>query len=348
MKINTSHIGSPHPVYIIAEMSGNHNQSYDQAVKIIEEAKKAGVNAIKIQTYTQDTLTIKSDKPYFKVGAGTLWEGKTLYDLYGEAFTPWEWQPKLMEVARKLGLDFFSSPFDFTAVDFLEKMNVPAYKIASFELIDLPLIARVAKTGKPLIMSTGLANFAEINDAIVTAKTAGAKDIALLKCTSGYPALAEEMNLNTIPDLKNKTGCLVGLSDHTLGSAVPISAVALGACIIEKHFTLSRKDPGPDSAFSLEPSEFTEMVNAIRTVEKSLGTIQYGPTEAEKKSLTFRRSLFVVEDIKAGELLTEKNIRSIRPANGLPPKFYSEVLGKKAKANIEKGTPLTWDSIERT
>lgn len=336
-------IGRKNKVYIIAELSANHNQDYDQAVQLIKAAKEAGADAIKLQTYTPDTITIDCDNEYFRIGKGTIWEGKNLYELYKEAYTPWEWQPKLKEIANDLGMDLFSTPFDKSAVDFLEKMDVPAYKIASFELVDLPLIRRVAQTGKPIIMSTGMATLAEIDEAVQVVHEAGGSQLALLKCTSAYPALPEDMNLRTIPHLAEAFGVPVGLSDHTLGIAVPVSAVALGACIVEKHFTLSRAVPGPDSVFSLEPQEFKAMVEAIRISEKALGTVEYGVSSGESRSRVFRRSLFVVKDIKAGETFSEENLRSIRPGYGLPPKFLKEILGCRATKDIERGTPLNWN-----
>jgi len=344
--INGRMIGPGQLVYIIAEMSANHNQDFDQAVKLIRIAKESGADAVKLQTYTPDTLTIDCDNEYFRIGAGTIWAGRTLHDLYQEAYTPWEWQPKLKELAGALGLDLFSSPFDPTAVDFLEKMKVPAYKIASFELVDLPLIQRVARTGKPLILSTGMATLAEIDEAVRTARQAGATQIVLLKCTSAYPTPPEEMNLRTIPHLADAFQAPVGLSDHTLGIAVPVAAVALGACMIEKHLTLSRSVPGPDSSFSLEPHEFKTMVEAVRTVGKSLGTVSYNPTAQEAASRVFRRSLFVVQNMKAGEIFSDHNLKSIRPGYGLPPKYYDTLMGKKVKQDVIKGTPLTWDLIE--
>jgi N-acetylneuraminate synthase len=338
-------IGPGCPAYIIAEMSANHGQSYDRAVEIIHAMKDSGADAVKLQTYTPDTITIPSDRPEFKIGKGTLWEGKNLHQLYGEAYTPWDWQPKLKKVADDLGMHLFSTPFDFTAVDFLEKMNVPAYKIASFELPDVHLIKKAAATGKPLIMSTGMATLEEIQDAVDAARSAGNDQIALLKCTSAYPALPEEMNLETIPDIAKRFGTLVGLSDHTLGTTVPVAAVTLGACIIEKHFTMSRSEPGPDSAFSLEPAEFKQMVDAIRITEKALGKPNYTVTPKEEASRVFRRSLFVVENMKAGDVFTDKNVRSIRPGYGLAPKHLDAILGKKAAKPIERGTPLQWDLI---
>ncbi|MHC4308527.1 MAG: pseudaminic acid synthase [Planctomycetota bacterium] len=344
ISINGRKMGSGYPTYIIAEMSANHNKDFEKAAKIIEEASKVGADAIKLQTYTPDTMTINARNEYFKI-KGTLWEGKNLYDLYGEAYTPWTWQPKLQEVANSLGLDLFSTPFDSTAVDFLEKMNVPAYKIASFELVDLELLKKVAKTGKPIIMSTGMGSLAEIEEAVVTVRDAGNEQIALLKCTSAYPAPPKEMNLRTIPHLAEVFGLPVGLSDHTLGSEVAVAAVALGACIVEKHFTLSRKIHGPDSAFSLEPHEFKEMVEAIRITEKALGDVHYDVTEHEAVSRIFRRSLFVVQDIRAGETFTSENVRSIRPGYGLHPRYLDEVIGQCASSDIERGTPLSWSLI---
>ena len=325
-------------------MSANHNQDFDKAVKIIEAAKEAGADAIKLQTYTPETITIDCDNEFFRI-KGTMWEGKTLYELYGEAYTPWEWQPKLKQVADKLGLHLFSSPFDHTAVDFLEDMNVPAYKVASFELVDIPLLRKIAETGKPIIISTGMASLSEIDEAVHTVRNAGATQVALLKCTSAYPALPEEANLNTIPHLAQTFGVVAGLSDHTLGSAVAVASIALGACIVEKHFTLSRNNPGPDISFSMEPEEFKAMVEDIRTVEKALGKVSYDITEKQKDSCVFRRSLYAVKDIKKGEKFTEENIRSIRPGDGLHTRYLKYVLRRKAKKNIEKGTPLKWDLI---
>jgi len=339
-------IGPSGPVYIIAELSANHNQDFDQAVDLIKSAKEAGADAVKLQTYTPDTLTIDCDNEYFRIGTGTIWEGKNLYSLYKEAYTPWEWQPELKKIANDLGMDLFSTPFDATSVDFLESMEVPAYKVASFEIVDIPLIRKIAQTGKPVIISTGMASVAEIAEAVQTVRDEGNDQIALLKCTSAYPALPEEMNLRTIPHLSRMFDVPVGLSDHTLGTTIPVAAVALGACIVEKHFTLSRKIPGPDSAFSLEPQEFGAMVDAIRETEKALGTVSYKITEHEKASRVFRRSLFVVKDIKKGEKFTQENIRSIRPGYGLEPKHLPKIVGKKARRGIKKGMPLDWNSIE--
>ncbi|MFA5181793.1 MAG: pseudaminic acid synthase [Syntrophales bacterium] len=345
IRIGNREIGAEMPAYIVAEMSANHNQSLEQSIQIIKAARDAGADAVKLQTYTPDTLTIDCDDEYFHIGKGTIWEGRTLYHLYKEAYTPWEWHPKLKKIANDLGMNLFSTPFDMTAVDFLEKMDVPAYKIASFELVDIPLIQYIAKTGKPIIMSTGMATLAEIDEAVTAAREAGCKEIALLKCSSAYPANPEEMNLRTIPHMAEAFGVPVGLSDHTLGIAASIAAVALGACVVEKHFTLSRKVPGPDSAFSIEPHEFKDMVNAIRTVEKARGRVSYEVTEQEAASRVFRRSLFAVECIKRGEVLTEKNVRSIRPGYGLHTRFTNNVLGRKATRDISKGTPLRWDLI---
>jgi len=345
LEINGRWIGLGFPIYIVAELSANHHQDFDQAVKLIHAAKEAGADAIKLQTYTADTLTLRCDKEYFRIGGGTPWDGRMLYDLYEEACTPWAWQPKLKVIANELGLDLFSTPFDPTAVDFLERMNVPAHKVASFEIVDLPLIRRIAHTGKPMIMSTGMATLAEIDEGVRTAREAGAMQIALLKCNSAYPAPPEEMHLHSIPHLAVTFDVVAGLSDHTFSIAVPVAAVALGACIIEKHFTLSRDVPGPDSAFSLEPHEFKAMVDAIRIVEKALGEVRYEVAEQEAASRVFRRSLFVVEDMKAGDTFTEETVRSIRPGHGLPPKHLQEVLGRRAAKDIERGTPLQWSLV---
>ncbi len=334
-----------YPAYIIAEMSANHGQSFDQAVQIVHAAKEAGADAIKLQTYTPDTLTIECSNRHFLVGEGTPWEGKNLYQLYGEAYMPWEWQPKLKEVADDLGLNCFSSPFDATAVDFLEQMNVPAHKIASFELVDLALIRKVAQTGKPTIMSTGMASLAEIDEAVREFREAGGSQLALLKCTSAYPSLPEEMNLLTIRDMAERFSVPVGLSDHTLGHTVAVAAVAIGACIVEKHFTLARADSGPDSAFSMEPPEFRAMVDAIRVTELALGKVSYEVSAQEAKSRIFRRSLFVVDDVAVGEIMTAKNVRCIRPGHGLHPRYYNEVIGKHAGRAISRGTPLQWTDL---
>ncbi len=340
-------IGAGQPVYIVAELSANHQQDFDVAVKIIQAAKQAGADAIKLQTYTPDTMTIASDRQEFRIGGGTLWDGRTLYELYGEAYTPWDWQPGLKQVAEDLGLDLFSTPFDSTAVDFLEGMNVPAYKVASCELVDIPLIQKIAQTGKPMIISTGMAELGEIDEAVQAARGAGATQIALLKCTSAYPAAPEEMHLKTIPELARRFAMPVGLSDHTTNIAVPVAAVTLGACIIEKHLTLSRALKGPDSAFSLEPEEFRAMVDAVRTAEHALGEVHFGISPHEASSRAFRRSLFVVQDVKRGQLFSDENVQSIRPAQGLHTRYFAEVLGKRATRDIERGTPLSWDLIEK-
>lgn len=345
INIQRRRIGPGHPVYTIAEMSANHNQSFDQAVELLRAAKDAGADAVKLQTYTPNTITLDCDNEYFQI-KGTMWEGRNLYDLYGEAYTPWEWQPKLKAIAAELGLDFFSTAFDASSVDFLEEMNVPVHKIASFEIVDIPLIEKMARTGKPLIISTGMASLGEIEEAVTAARGAGAAQIALLKCTSAYPSSPEEMNLRTIPHLAEAFGVPVGLSDHTLGIAVPVAAVALGACIIEKHFTLSRSAPGPDSAFSLEPHEFKAMVEAVRVAEKGLGKVDYEVTEHEAASKVFRRSLFVVKDVRAGEMFTAENVRSIRPGYGLAPKYLTNIIGKKSTGNITSGLPFRWDMVQ--
>lgn len=340
LSINGRLVGPGQPVYILAEMSANHNHDFDQAVRVVRAAKEAGADAVKLQTYTPDTITLDCSSDCFRIGKGSLWEGRNLHELYREAYTPWEWQPKLKKVADDLDLPLFSTPFDGSSVEFLEAMQVPAYKIASFELVDIPLIQTIARTGKPLIMSTGMATLEEIHDAVAAVQAVGNSQLALLKCTSAYPAPPEEMNLNTIPDMASRFGMPAGLSDHTLGIAVPVAAVAVGACIIEKHLTISRGTPGPDSAFSLEPHEFKQMVEAIRTVERALGRVNYDLTKGEVASRVFRRSLFVVEDINAGERFTEKNVRSIRPGHGLPPKYLPEVLLRRAARNLKRGVPL--------
>lgn len=345
VKIGGRDIGPGKPAYIVAEMSANHHQCFDQAVAILRAARDCGADAVKLQTYTADTLTIRCEREPFRIGAGTLWSGRYLYDLYAEAHTPWEWQPKLKTLAGELGLDLFSTPFDDTAVDFLEAMGVPAHKIASFELVDLALVRRVARTGKPILMSTGMATLGEIEEAVETAREAGNTQLVLLKCTSAYPAAPHEMNLRTIPHMAKAFGVPAGLSDHTLGIAAPVAAVALGACVIEKHLCLSRGEPGPDSAFSLEPAEFGEMVRAIRAAEQSLGTVQYHVSEREARSRVFRRSLFVVEDVRAGEALTPRNVRSIRPGHGLAPKYLPLVLRSLAAVDIARGTPLAWSHL---
>ena len=345
VEIRGRRIGPGHPVYVIAEMSANHNQDFEQGMAILRAARQAGADAVKLQTYTPDTMTLCSDAAPFGVEGGTLWDGRDLYDLYGEAHTPWEWQPQWKHAAEELGLDLFSTAFDATAGDFLEQCHVPAHKVASFELVDLPLIEKMAGTGKPLILSTGMATLGEIAEAIDTARRAGAQQIALLKCTSAYPAPAEEMHLRTIPHLAEAFQVPVGLSDHTLGIAVPVAAVTLGASMVEKHFTLSRASGGPDSAFSLQPEEFRAMVDAIRTAEKALGRVHYGVTKQEAKSRAFRRSLFVVENVNSGEPFTAHNIRSIRPGGGLHSRHLREIVGRRAARDIPRGTALAWDMV---
>lgn len=331
-------------VFIIAELSANHNNDFNIAVKTIQEIANSGADAVKIQTYTADSLTLDVDSKLFMGKKGGLWEGRRLYDIYKEGSLPYEWQPRLKKIAEELGLVFFSSPFDKAGVDFLQKMNVPIYKIASFEITDIPLIEYIASKGKPMIISTGVANLGDIELAVNTCKKAGNHDITLLKCTSEYPAPVEKANLLTIPNLRDTFGVKVGVSDHTMGSIVPVVSVALGATVVEKHFILNRNQGGPDAGFSLEPKEFSEMVTAVREAEKSLGTISYHVTEENKLR---RRSLFVSEDLKAGELLSEKNIKSVRPGHGLPPSMLNEILGSKAAIDIPKGTPLTWDLFIR-
>ena len=345
--IGRHRVGTGSPVYIIAELSANHNQSFEQAVRIVRAAKEAGVDAIKLQTYTADTITIQSDRESFRIAGGTLWDGRTLYDLYREAYTPWEWQPKLKELANELGMDLFSSAFDASAVDFLERMNVPVHKLASPELVDIPLVQKMARTGKPLIISTGMATVEEIDEALCAARAAGATEIALLRCTSAYPADPSEMNLRSIPDLVRRFELPVGLSDHTPGIAVSVAAVALGAVLIEKHLTISRAAGGPDSGFSLEPDEFKSLVEAVRSAEKSLGEVHYGVSPREARTRPYRRSLFVVSEIGKGDLFTEENVRSIRPANGLHPRHLPEILGRHAARDIERGTPMSWDLVDR-
>lgn len=338
-------IGPGQPTYIIAEMSANHAGSIERAKEIIHAAKEAGADCIKIQTYTPDTITIDCDAPVFHIDGGT-WKGENLYKLYQKAYTPWEWQADLKAEADKLGLDFFSTPFDKTAVDFLEEIGVEFYKIASFELVDIPLIRYTASKGKPIIMSTGMGTEEEIGEALDTVWEEGNNEVALLKCSSAYPAISDDMNLATISDMIKRFQVPVGLSDHTMGHLAACTAVAMGASIIEKHFCISRRDDNPDASFSMEPKEFCEMVNNIRDVEKAMGQVKYGPSEQEKKSIVFRKSIFAVADIKAGETLTEHNIRVIRPGYGIKPKFWDKVLGKVAKSDIQRGMPLRFEDIK--
>lgn len=344
-KIGSREIGPGQPVFIVAEMSGNHNQSFEKAKEMVKAACEAGADAIKLQTYTPDTLTINSDKKWFQIKVNPAWKGRTLYDLYKIAYTPWKWQPELKKIAESYNVPLFSSPFDETAVDFLEKMGVPAYKVASFEVVDLELLKKIASTKKPVIMSRGMASLEEIELAISTLRKNGASDIAVLHCVSSYPALPEEMNLSTIPDIQKRFGVIVGLSDHSLGISASVASVALGVSIIEKHFTLNRAEGGVDAAFSLEPAELKELIRLVREIEKEIGKVQYGAGTKESENIIFRRSLFIVKDVKAGEKLTRKNTRCIRPGYGLSPKYLSEVLGKKAAKDIEQGTPLSRDLI---
>lgn len=344
MKIGSKEVGTGNPAYLIAEMSANHAGSLERAKEIIHAAKEAGADCIKIQTYTPDTITIDCDNQYFHISDGT-WNGENLYQLYQKAYTPWEWQADLKAEADKVGIDFFSTPFDNTAVDFLENIGVEFYKIASFELVDIPLIEYVASKGKPVIMSTGMATLSEIDEAVDAVRKQGNDKIALLRCASAYPAITDEMNLRTMQNMKETFGVPVGLSDHSMGSVGAVTAVALGANIIEKHFCLDRSIENPDSSFSMNPNEYKQMVEDIRQAEKAMGCVQYGPSEQEQSSLIFRRSIFCVQDIKKGEQFTENNIRIIRPGNGLNPKFYPFIIGKTALCNIKRGEPLNFDMI---
>ena len=347
MKIGTQLTGIGYPPFIIAEMSGNHNQSLERALEIVEAAAKAGAHAIKLQTYTPDTMTLDlKEREFYISDKNSPWKNQSLYDLYKIAHTPWDWHQPIFECAKKHGLIFFSTPFDETAVEFLEKLRVPIYKIASFENTDIRLIRRVASTGKPLMISTGMATQDELDESVDAAKKAGCKELTLLKCTSTYPATPENSNLLTIPYLRDRYGCEIGLSDHTLGIGVAISSVALGATVIEKHLTLKRSDGGVDAAFSLEPNEMKRLVDETQRARQSLGKIFFGPTEAEKSSHVFRRSLYIVKNIKAGDVLTKDNVRAIRPGLGLPPRELDRVLGKKVKRDMEKGTPLAWESLK--
>jgi len=345
IQIDGRKIGQKYAPYIIAEMSANHNGHLDNALKLIEIAKKSGSDAIKLQTYRPDTITIDCDNDDFQIKGG-LWGGQTLYQLYETAHMPWEWHKPLFEYARKIGITIFSTPFDKTAVDFLEDLNVPAYKIASFELVDLPLIRYVAKTGKPIIMSTGMANAEEIQEAVEAAYNAGCKELALLHCVSGYPAKASEYNLKTISDMVSRFGCVIGLSDHTLDNTTAIASIAIGNSIVENHFTLNRQNGGPDDSFSLEPLELAQLCDACTTAWSALGSIDYTNKVSETESLKHRRSLYFVANIKAGEIVTPENIKSIRPGYGLPPKFYEEIIGKKLKCNVLFGTPVSFSLLE--
>ncbi len=345
-KIGDKKIGENHPTFIIAELSANHMNDFDIAVKTIEAMAESGADAVKFQTFTPDTITLDCDNEYFQIKQGTVWDGQVLHDLYEDAYMPWDWQPKLKKIAEDLGLIVFSSPFDKNSVDFLEDMDVPAYKIASFEITDIPLIEYVARIGKPIIISTGIANLEDIELAVKTCLDCGNDKVSLLKCTSSYPAPFEEINLNTIPDMVERFNVIVGLSDHTLGGEVSTAAVALGANIIEKHFILDRNMGGPDSEFSMEPHEFREMVDSIRHVEKALGKVNYDLSKKSKLNREFSRSLFVVEDIGRGDVITEDNVRSIRPGFGLHPKYLNGLIGKKVNQNLKKGTPFDLSFID--
>lgn len=339
-------IGLNHPPFIVAEMSGNHNQSLERALKIVEAAAKAGVHAVKLQTYTADTMTLDIEEGEFYIDEpGNLWRGQSLYKLYQKAYTPWEWHKPIFDKCKELGLICFSTPFDETAVDFLESLDVPCYKIAAFENTDIPLIRKIAKTKKPMIISTGMATVAELDETVRAAREEGCDDIILLKCTSTYPALPENSNLRTIPHMRELFKCQVGLSDHTLGIGVAVAAVAFGAVLIEKHFTLSRAEGGVDAAFSMEPEEMRALVLETERAWQALGEVKYGYVEAEKNSVKSRRSLYVVKDMKAGEAFTKENLKAIRPGLGLPPKYYDILLGKKVKRDVKKGTPVSWDLI---
>lgn len=339
--IGEKKIGAGQPCYVIAELSANHRQNYDESERLVQAAKDAGADAVKIQTFTPDTMTLDFHGGDF-MAKSAAWRGKSLYELYQEAYMPWEWQPRLKNFADSIGLELFSSPFDATAVDFLEQMNVAAYKIASFEFNDLALIKKAARTGKPIIMSTGMATLAEIDEALAAASEAGAKDIALLRCTSAYPAPAAHMNLSTIPNMASTFGVVSGLSDHTLGATVAVAAVALGAKVIEKHFTFSREVETLDGAFSLEPQEFKAMMDAIRETEAAIGHVHYGPSEADRYNVSSRRSLYASADIPAGGVITTENVKSVRPGHGLAPKYLEQLLGRKSAVAIPRGTPISW------
>ena len=345
--IGNRKIGTGETPFIIAEMSGNHNQSLERALEIVEAAAKTGAHALKIQTYTPDTMTLDLDEREFHISdPSSLWAGTSLYKLYGQAYTPWEWHKPIFDRARELGIIAFSTPFDDTAVDLLESLEVPCYKIASFENTDLPLIRRVAATGKPMIISTGMASIAELDDTVCAAREAGCKDLILLKCTSTYPATAGNTNILTIPHMRELFGCEVGLSDHTMGVGVSVASVALGATVIEKHFTLNRADGGVDSTFSMEPAEMAQLVVETERAWQALGQVSYGATEAEKKSIVFRRSLYVVQDLKAGDVLTKENVRAIRPGLGLATKYLEVVVGKVVKQDVNRGTALAWELLK--
>lgn len=346
IRIGGREVGAGHPPFIVAEMSGNHNQSLQRALEIVDAAAKAGAHALKIQTYTAETMTLDIDEgKFFIADPDSLWKGKSLYKIYQEAHTPWDWHKPIFDRCREHGMIGFSTPFDATAVDFLESLDVPCYKIASFENTDIPLIRKVAATGKPMIISTGMATEQELRESVTAARAAGCKNLILLKCTSTYPATPENTNILTIPDLSERFGCLAGLSDHTMGIGVAVASAALGATLIEKHFTLRRADGGVDSAFSLEPEELRALVTETKRAWQALGHVSYGPTEKEKDSLAYRRSLYIVRDIKAGDVLTRENLRAIRPGCGLPPKHMDELLGKRVSRDVKKGTPASFDLV---
>lgn len=346
IRIGNHVINEDSPTFIVAEMSANHNMNYDRAVAILQAAKDSGADAVKIQTYTADTITLNCDDPCFQITQGTLWDGTTLYKLYQSAYTPWEWQPKLKAAAEEMGLEFFSSPFDLSSVDFLEEMGVPAYKVASFEITDIPLLKKIAHTGKPIIIATGIAHLSDIELALHTCREAGNEKVILLKCTSSYPAPYEDINLRTIPAMKDTFDCITGLSDHSMGSAVAGASVALGAKVVEKHLTLRRADGGADAAFSMEPAEFKEMVDNIRNIELALGQVTYDLTPKQVREREHSRSLFVARDMKVGETFTPENLRSVRPADGLHTKHYEELLGKKIARDAKLGTPMSWDLVD--
>lgn len=339
-------IGPGQPVYIVAELSANHHGRWEDALKLVAAAREAGADAVKVQTYTADTLTLDCQNEHFRIASGTVWEGRYLHELYREAAMPWEWHEPLKSEARRLGLDFFSTPFDASAVDFLDRLEVPAYKVASFELVDLPLVDNIGRRGKPVILSTGMARRSEIAEAVGVLRRVGCTQIALLKCTSAYPAPVAEMNLRAIPKLNGAFNVPVGLSDHTLGPAAAVAAVALGACIVEKHLTLTRAAGGPDSAFSLEPAELADLVKAIRSTEAALGSDELSVGPAEARSQQFRRSLFATADIEPGDEFTGSNVRSIRPSSGLPPKYLPSIIGRRARCRIPRGTPLAWELVD--
>lgn len=346
IKIGNRYLGEGEKTFIVAEVSANHLLDYDRAVAIIKAAKESGADAVKLQTYTPDTITLDCDNDYFQITQGTIWDGTTLHKLYETAYTPWEWQPKLLKLANELGMECFSSPFDDTAVDFMQEMDMPAYKIASFEINDIPLIRKVARIGKPVIFATGVAYLEDMERALQVCKEEGNEQVILLKCTSTYPSPYEDMNIKVIPNMSEIFDCMTGLSDHSMGTAVAVASVALGAKMVEKHLTLSRADGGPDAAFSMEPAEFKQMVDDIRIVEKALGKVTYELTDKQKRSREDSRSLFVVKDIKAGEVFTKENIRSVRPAFGMHTMYYDEVLGQEAKLDVARGTPMDWKYIK--